>query len=416
MLFRKEVFENKLARHYGEITLARPFSFWAIGCFALGVALVVLSFFVFAQYTKRATLNGRLVPIEGQVSVTLPQSGRLTEVHVKEGQSVAKGDVLFTLSQDREGRSSSHEAEVAAKLATRRMTVEMERAQQQAISSAEQVRVSERLRSVQAEKAQLEREIALQQSRLSLAEQSAAKFETLAAQGFVSKMGAQNQQELVLEQRSRVAALERGRTALERDAASLANELTAIPMRTQAALTGMVRSAATLDQEAAELNARRGFVVRAAQAGTVSGLTVHVGQVVTAGQTVASLLPTDNTLVAELYAPSRSLGFVRAGQSVWVRYAPYPYQKFGQYQGEVVEVSQAPIAARDIPAGASPVQSSEALYRVRVKLAKQSVSTYGATTPLLAGTQLEADVDLDKRRLIEWVFEPLLSLRGRVAA
>jgi membrane fusion protein len=28
--------------------------------------------------------------------------------------------------------------------------------------------------------------------------------------------------------------------------------------------------------------------------------------------------------------------------------------------------------------------------------------------------QLEADVMQDRRRLIEWVFEPLLGLRGRI--
>ena len=28
--------------------------------------------------------------------------------------------------------------------------------------------------------------------------------------------------------------------------------------------------------------------------------------------------------------------------------------------------------------------------------------------------QLEADVQLDRRRLIEWIFEPLLGMAGRV--
>ena len=44
----------------------------------------------------------------------------------------------------------------------------------------------------------------------------------------------------------------------------------------------------------------------------------------------------------------------------------------------------------------------------------QAVQAYGQPQPLAAGMQLEADVLLDRRRLIEWIFEPLLSVTGRV--
>ncbi len=416
MLFRPEVFEHKLARHYGEITMARPFSFWAIGLFALGVAGTVLAFFLLAQYTKRATLNGRLMPVAGQVAIALPQSGRLVQLHVREGQRVTQGQVLFSLSLDREGARVSHEAEVAAKLALRRMTVDVERSQHEQLAQAEHTRIAARLKSVDSERTQLDRELTTQQTRLSLSQQSAQRYAKLAAQGFVSTVGAQTKDEEVLEQQARLQALERGRTALERESAALAGELAALPLRTQTALTGVARTAATLAQEAAELQGRRSFVVRAPQSGTVNGLTAQVGQLLTAGQAVATLLPEDDTLIAELFAPSRSLGFVREGQGVLMRYAPYPYQKFGQYKGEVIEISRAAIAPKDLPAGSTTATSNEALYRIKVKLAVQTVSAYGTPVSLAAGTQLEADVELDRRRLIEWVFEPLLSLRGRLAA
>jgi membrane fusion protein len=55
----------------------------------------------------------------------------------------------------------------------------------------------------------------------------------------------------------------------------------------------------------------------------------------------------------------------------------------------------------------------EPLYRIRATLDAQSIDAYGRREPLQAGMQVEADVMLDRRRLIEWVFEPLLSLAGR---
>ena len=55
----------------------------------------------------------------------------------------------------------------------------------------------------------------------------------------------------------------------------------------------------------------------------------------------------------------------------------------------------------------------EPLYRIKVALASQTVAAYGRAEPLQAGMEVQADVLLDRRRLIEWVFEPLLSLAGR---
>ena len=49
-----------------------------------------------------------------------------------------------------------------------------------------------------------------------------------------------------------------------------------------------------------------------------------------------------------------------------------------------------------------------------VALAAQAVTAYGRPEPLKPGMLLDADILGEKRRLIEWVFEPLYSLKGRV--
>jgi membrane fusion protein len=54
------------------------------------------------------------------------------------------------------------------------------------------------------------------------------------------------------------------------------------------------------------------------------------------------------------------------------------------------------------------------MYRITVALDRQVVQAYGQAQALSPGMQLEADVLLDRRRLLEWIFEPVLSLTGRV--
>jgi membrane fusion protein len=158
---------------------------------------------------------------------------------------------------------------------------------------------------------------------------------------------------------------------------------------------------------------------------------------VQAGQTVLSLVPggedepetealpnklpsssAPQLLQAQLWAPSRTAGFVKPGQTVWLRYAAYPYQKFGMAEGVVLAVSESPLAPQDLPQGQaqallSAAQSNEPLYRISVQLKSQSVQTYGQVTPLKAGLALEADVLQESRKVWEWALEPVLAASVR---
>ena len=61
-----------------------------------------------------------------------------------------------------------------------------------------------------------------------------------------------------------------------------------------------------------------------------------------------------------------------------------------------------------------PVALQEPAYRVTVKIESQAVRTERAAVPLQPGMQLDADVWLERRRLVEWLFEPLLTVARRV--
>jgi membrane fusion protein len=144
----------------------------------------------------------------------------------------------------------------------------------------------------------------------------------------------------------------------------------------------------------------------------LAGVLVQAGQSVVAGATLANVLPAQAQLQAHLYAPSSAVGFVREHQPVLLRYQAFPFQKFGHQAGHVVDVSRAPIAPAEL-AGIRP-GSTEPLYRITVALERQDMPAYGRAVPLAPGMQLEADVLLDRRRIIEWIFEPVLGITGRV--
>jgi membrane fusion protein len=123
-------------------------------------------------------------------------------------------------------------------------------------------------------------------------------------------------------------------------------------------------------------------------------------------------------LQAQLFAPSRTAGFVQPGQTVWLRYSAFPYQKFGMAEGRVTKISRSPIAPQDLPSGqgqalVNAAQANEPMYRITVRLPRQTVNTYGTQTRLAAGMSLEADVRQDSRMVWEWILEPALAVVGR---
>jgi membrane fusion protein len=124
-------------------------------------------------------------------------------------------------------------------------------------------------------------------------------------------------------------------------------------------------------------------------------------------------------LQAQLFAPSRTAGFIRAGQTVYLRYDAYPYQKFGLHQGRITSVSATPFAPSELPPNLAEqlltqAGSKEALYRVNVSLEAQSIQAYGEALPLKAGLTVEADVLQERRKVWEWVLEPVLAARQRL--
>jgi len=339
---------------------------------------------------------------------------------VQEGQQVEAGDTLFILSAERltdaGGGVAGAQTAILEQLQRRRASLQGELQRQALVTETQMAAAARRLADLQAESAQLGRELVTQASREASMQAQVRRFEELAGQNFMSPLALQQKRDELLEQTARTQALERSRLALQREAAAVSAELRQIPLRGEQQLAELNRSLAALQQEVAGTEANRQIVVTAPKDGTVTAILAERGQM-TGAQPLATLLPRDSALQAHLYAPSRAVGFIEPGQTVRIRYAAYPYQKFGQYEGTVEQVARSALAASELPAQLAALAqqaAGEGMYRITVALRTQDVMAYGKAQSLTAGMQLEADVMQDTRRLIEWVFEPLVSLKGKV--
>jgi membrane fusion protein len=421
-LFREEVLRAHTAQHLGTIRIGRDPGFGFVTAVALTLAACLVAFALWGQVTRKARLPGLLMPALGTFNLSAPQAGTLLEIAVHEGQVVQAGQTLLRLGTDRATAQGEAAVLIAHSLQQRRHALLAERSLAEQAAAQRHQALADRLRSNAAEATQAEGELDAVQRRLQLAAKTTERYRALAQDGFVADIQAQQKHEDWLDLGTRERSARRTLEALARDARALRAEQLASAGAAQTQLVQIDRALASLAQEATENSARGQLLLTAPQAGMVTALQHQAGETVQAGQTLATIVPQagpgqDATLQAHLYAASRTAGFVQPGQTVWLRYAAYPYQKFGMAQGRIEHVSRTPINPQDLPTGQaqalmSAAQTTEPLYRVTVALARQEITTYGAPQPLKPGMALEADVLQERRAVWEWMLEPVLAASG----
>jgi hemolysin D len=106
-------------------------------------------------------------------------------------------------------------------------------------------------------------------------------------------------------------------------------------------------------------------------------------------------------LVLSSILPNREAGLVRPGMTVQVKFDAFPYQDYGMVSGKVTTIS--PDAVVDEQLGN--------VYRVEIKLDKDTVTSQQQTISLKAGQTADAEILVRQRRIIELILDPFQKLR-----
>lgn len=416
-LFRQAAALAQRPQTLGRIVLTRPLSYRLLTGLAVGAAVCVSGFLYLGTYTQRSTVLGQLVPDAGLVKVHTPQAGVVVEKKVQEGQAVQRGDVLFVISSERESSVlGSVQAAISSQVSARRDSLEAQLGQTEQLLNQERLAVRKRLDSVSAEIPLQQTQVDTQRQRVELAQRAASNYQDLLNREYIAREQAEQKQTELLDQRSRLKAMERELVGLKREQANLRTELASLEFKGANQLAELKRGLSSTGQELAESEGRRRLAITAPVSGTATAVLAEVGQTIDGNRPLLlNIVPDNAKMVAELYVPSRAVGFIKPGAPVVLRYQAFPYQKFGHAQGQVLTVPKTASLSREIPGlpeGSLPENGP--VYRVTVALNSQTISAYGKPQTLQTGMLLEADVLQDTRRLYEWVLEPLYSITGKL--
>lgn len=412
-LFRHDALNARRAPLYGDIVLLPSVWSASVAWVALLLLAGLVALLVLGSYTRRTTVTGQVYPDAGLIRITSPQPGVVVEAHVREGQSVRQGDVLFVLSGDRAGPDAlDYQRGIASQIDARRRSLEADLARLDGAEQQEVAQWQRRIDSLEAESGRLAAQLTLLRVQVTSARQAVGRYAGLARQGYASQDELQLRQTELAQWQAQVAGLEREALGLERERGTARREIDTLHVRHATQRGDLARAILSARQEFTEAEARRRIVVSAPTDGTVTLLRATVGQSLEPARALCRLVPASAQLIARLYAPSQAAGFIRVGTPVLLRYDAYPFQKFGQQAGTVQTVSSAAATPTELDEAAVRAEpTTEPLFAVTVTLPASGRTTTGQRLPLQVGMKVEADLMHERRPLYEWMVEPLLALR-----
>ena len=412
-LFRQQAQANRVNRLYGEISLAQPLSLYLIVAFLSAASLLLVLFLSIFEYARKETVRGYLLPDAGIIRSFPLRSGVITELHVKQGESVTKGQPIATISVQ-SGLDSGQELgeRIIELLEFQKVNLAQEREQRTLLYETEMRRLIEQRSGITESIAIYSRQNKLLEERIEILRTEFQQYEELLSSGFLSEAEyqAHRQRQLIVEQEYEESNRRLADTKM--DQAQINAEIDSKPIELEIAISNLENQISNLNQQVDETQNSFRFTVTAPEAGTIASLAAVEGEFIAQNRQIASIIPKGSVLVAELLVPSRSAGFLQLGDEARLRIEAFPYQRFGSVKGTVTRIDRSMILNGEANI---PLQLSEPVFRVRTSLESQFVSAYGELFEFRSGMLLEADIILDRRSLIAWILDPILSLRGRVS-
>lgn len=391
--------------------MPRPW-IWLSGFIVVFAAIAAL-FLATAEYARKETIRGWLVSRDGVVRITHNVAGIVDSIATKPGESVRAGDPVIYLSRDtflEDGRSSSDE--MLLELRQQVAALDRQAALARAHAAIERDSVATQLQGLEQERDALSRQMIEQQRRLTAARDKLKLLKAAARNGAATQWEVLRQEDERIVLKQAFGAMQQSEMALEREREELMARDRSLPVETERLISSLMSQRSQLLQEITEHESTRRVVLKSPISGRLASLEIHEGNAVLPNQLLATVLPENMTMVAEVFVPSSAIGFIKPGQRARLMYDAFPLQQFGTFAGKVQSVSEFILMPSEVP---QTFLLREATFKVHIAIDSDIVVLKSGSAPLRPGMLLAAEIILESRSLLDWLLEPL-RLRQRDAA
>lgn len=385
-----------------------------------------------------AVAEGKLIP-QSYVKIVQPsEAGIVKDILIKEGESVKTGQVLMrmdTLVSEADAKSLDADAQ-RKRLSLRRIDAELagkpfltqandpadlardvdarfraNRVAQEATLAEERARLN-KARQELAAAAQVQQKLVATLPHYRAQDQA---YEKLVKDGFAGTiMGSDKRRERIEKEQelsTQTFVIESAKASIVQSEKKLAQIDSDYRRQLHAERNDLQGQAEKLEQEIAKQTHKKDLLeLRAPQDSVVKDLATHTaGTVVQPGTVLLTLVPKDEILKAEVWVSNEDIGFVRPGQTVKLKFAAFPFQKYGMAEGTVEHISaDAADQGANGNTSSDPVKRNQPLvYKALVTLKAMQLSMHGERFTLSAGMQANAEILLGTRSVMEYLLSPV---------
>ena len=361
------------SRHLQTPKLTRVLSYWITGI------LLLLIMTLFLPWTQNISSQGNLTalsPADRPQTIEATIAGRIEEWHIQEGQFVKKGDTIVSLSEVKEKYLDPNLLErigeqVDAKKGAAEATAQKVKSMQEQIAALRQgliLSLQKGRNKVEQNRLKVQRDsmdLVAQRTELAIASAQFERQENLYKQGLKSlteletrRLKLQEAQAKLLSMENKLASgraeLQNSRTELSSLQAEYSDKIAKAEAElnaTQSYLYGTQAEVSKLQSDYSSTEVRsqyyhitapqNGYVVRTLKAG--------IGETIKENEAVATIMPDNPKLAAELYVNAIDLPLLSQGDEVrlqfegWptVVFSGWPGVSYGTFAGKVAVIDKA---------------------------------------------------------------------------
>jgi hemolysin D len=416
---------------------------------AFFAALLVWSYF--GRLDVHAVAQGKIERV-GRAKVIQPlDPGKISAIHVATGDHVKAGEVMLELdpAEALADASTQRDAEFSslAEVDRRRAAGEAVRNLQKQLGHGDGAEARAELQEIAADpmgraawSASIPESFRLRESTLL----SSDIFQLLDGLANVDKQEAQKQATLERLQMSIAfkEELQKSQAALASDQGQLIEtdaalkELESEKLKTVSAFIAdnqnkLVEAGRKSDEAHEAVNKAEARLKRTNLVSPIDGVVQQIsvttiGQVVTTGQQLIVVTPSEGELQVEALIANVDIGFIKLGQEAAIKVDAFPFTRFGVLHGKVEKIAAEAVdeqaakrAMADAtsadspnvaPSASAPGQAQSFVFPVTISLDTAKIDIDGKLTPLSPGMTVTAEIRTDSRRVIDYVLSPLAKM------
>ncbi len=392
---------------YGDVWLAVPVSWHLIGFSLLLILVAAMSLLVTGSYSRFEIVSGVIKPDLGAAQIIPSRPGIISSVMVYEGQKVTAAMPLVTIRAEEYTTSGGSGPENALN-ALKEQSAQL-LAQERSLNAGAEAtrrRLSDQASGIREEIISLDQQIATQRLLVKAGDDDYKRAQAIFGKGYLSKRDLQSREDALLQRKQQLSSLEQIKIGKRTSLIETTRSIEELSENSRATAANVASQRASVAQREFDVEASRGYTLRAPISGLATAMTARVGQAVQPNAPLMTIIPNRAKLEARLYVPTYASGFLAIGQTVRLQIDAFPYTRFGTIPATIKNISAAAFDRTNN-------NQSESVYLVTAEISDPRIYAFDRFHNIQPDMTLKARIITDRRSLGEWLFEPIFATQRR---